>query len=103
MVDPRRGLSGISGGSPDRSSLHLAQVTLYCCIILCRNSERLSRKLAPQLIWDRLTLVQSPDQHVVLRGFCQRRDSVVQERALRCSTDQGYAPNIDIVNRSSQI
>src|SRR5260370_11880996 len=103
VADPLLEHPGISDGSPDRSILHLAQISLYRSIILRRHSEGLSRKLPPQLIWDRLMLVQSSDQHVVLRGSCQRRDSVVQERALRCSTDQGYASNIDIVDRPSQI
>src|SRR5260370_35058157 len=103
VADPLLEQSGISDGSPDRSILHLAQITLYRCIILRRHSERLSRKLPPQLIWDRLMFVQSSDQHVVLRGSCQRRDSVVQEGALRCTTDHGYASNIDIVDRPSTI
>ena len=103
LAGPLLEQSGISGESPVCSILHLAQVTLDRCIVLRRQGERVFRELASQLIRDRLMLIQFPDQHIVLGRSGQRRDPIVQEHALRRSTDQSNASNIDIVDRPSQI
>src|SRR5207245_2837284 len=103
MVDSRLGLSGRSGGSLARSSLHLAQVTLYRSIVLCCHCEGLPSKLVPQLIFDRFMLVQLPYEDIILGRSGQRHDSIVEKRSLRCSTDQRDTPNIDIVDRPPQV
>src|SRR2546426_2995171 len=103
MVDSRLGLSGRSGGSLARSSLHLAQVTLYRSIVLCCHCEGLPSKLVPQLIFDRFMLVQLPYEDIILGRSGQRHDPIVKKRSLRCSTDQRDTSNIDIVNRPTQI
>src|SRR5439155_16370146 len=96
MVDPHPGLSGRSDGSPARSSLHLAQVTLDCRVILCRQCESFPSKLMPQLIFDFLVLVQLSYEYIILGGSGQRHDSIAQEGGFRCSTDQRDPSNIDI-------
>src|SRR6266702_4621451 len=103
MADPRPGLSGRSDGSPARSSLHLAQVTLDCRVILCRQCESFPSKLMPQLIFDFLVLVQLSYEYIILGGSGQRHDSIVQEGGFRWSTDQRDPSNIDIVHGSPQV
>src|SRR5256885_2734071 len=103
MEDPRPWLSGRSGGSPARSSLHLAQVPPDCPIILCRQRESLASKLMPQLILDFLVFVQLSNQDIILGRSGYGYDSIVEESAFRRSTDQGDASNIDIVHCSPQV
>src|SRR5207253_2109440 len=103
MVDSHLEQYGRSDGSLARSSLHLAQITLYRSIVLCCHREGLTSKLAPQLIFDRFMFVQLPYQDIILGRSSQRHDSIVEKRSLRRSTDQSDASNIDIVDRLPQV
>src|SRR3989442_4175710 len=66
MVDSHLEQYGRSDGSLARSSLHLAQITLYRSIALCCHREGLTSKLAPQLIFDRFMFVQLTYQDIIL-------------------------------------
>src|SRR5438105_14063546 len=103
MVDPRPVLSGRSGGSPARSLLHLAEVTLDCCIVICRHCESLPSKLMPQITFELLMFVQLSYQDIILGRSCQGHDSIGQKRALCCSTGQVYSSNVDLATCSLQV
>src|SRR2546425_8120492 len=87
MVDSRLGLSGRSDGSLARSSLHLAQVTLYRSIVLRCHCEGLPSKLASQLISDRFMFVQLPYQDIILGRSGQRHDPIIQKGTFRRCAD----------------